>query len=342
MPEFQTIFRLGRRPGEGVFCDADGLLVGEVALLERSSDLGDAQGWRPRPVADLNRDLSRCYGLPIEIKTKAGGLESVARALGRGDLAQAQMTALHLRLPDPPDLAKSAGDVQALIDLARRLDASGRLKGEFDPDLHPHWPAGSPGGVGGQFAPKGSGRGTAAGTPTRRNRSGAGRSYSPAQQATNRAQSELLLANPKVQGLLSVIADRESRGRYNVINGEVFFSDYSKHPNRHAPGSTSTAAGAFQFNHETWVEVASPLGLNDFTPASQRLAAAYKLKHAGAVAKLEKNDVADAIFDAAKVWDSLPKDKTDKSKSGHHRAFQPIIDSYKTALAALLAPKKAN
>ncbi len=341
MPECQTLFRLGRRPGEGVFCDAAGLLVGEVALLERSSDLGDAQGWRPRPLAELNRDLSRCYGRPIEIKTKAGGLETVAQALGRGDLAHAQMTALHLRLPDPPDLVKSAGDVQALIDLARRLDASGLLKSEFDPDLHPHWPAGSPGGVGGQFAPKDSGRGAAAASPPKRRRKpGAGRIYSPAQQAVNRAEAEVLLTKPKVQALLSVIADRESRGRYNVINGEAFFNDYSKHPNRHAPGRTSTAAGAFQFNRETWIEVASPLGLTDFTPASQRLAAAYKLKHIGAVAKLEKDDVEGAIFDAAKPWESLPVDKTGKSNRGHSRPLKPIVDAYNAALAALMAPKK--
>jgi hypothetical protein len=183
MAEVQSIFRLGRRPGEGVFCDADGLLVSEVALLERSSDLGDAQAWRPRPLAELNRDLSRCYGLP---------------------------------------------------------------------------------------------------------------------------------------------------------------SDYSKHPNRHAPGRTSTAAGAFQFNNKTWNEVASLLGLTDFTPASQRLAAAYKLNHAGAVAKLEKDDIEGAIFDAAKVWDCLPKDKTEKSKWGHPRPLQPILDSYNAALATLQTPKKAN
>ena len=126
MPAFQTIYRLGRRPGEGVFCDIEGLLVGEVALLERSSDLGDVQPWRPRPVADLNHDLSRCYGLPIEIEGKAAGLEAVANALARGELAHAQMTALHLRLPDPPDLGKSAEDVQALPDAypsRRRLEA---------------------------------------------------------------------------------------------------------------------------------------------------------------------------------------------------------------------------
>jgi hypothetical protein len=156
LPEFQNIFRLARRPGEGVFCDVDGLSVGEVALLERAPDSRGAQPWRPRPAAELNRDLSRCYGLPIEIEPKAGGLKSVADALDRGDLAHAQMVALHLRLPDPPDMAKSAGDVQAFINLARRLDASGLLKREWDANLHPRWPAGSEDSTGGQFAPRDS------------------------------------------------------------------------------------------------------------------------------------------------------------------------------------------
>ncbi len=156
MPEFHHIFRLARCRGEGVFCDADGLSVGDVALLERAPQSRGAQSWRPRPTARLNHDLSRCYGLPIEIEAKAGGLKSVAEALGRGDLAHAQMVALHLCFPDPPDLKKSAGDVQASIDLARRLDASGLLKGDWDSSLHPRWPTGSPDSAGGRFAPRDS------------------------------------------------------------------------------------------------------------------------------------------------------------------------------------------
>jgi hypothetical protein len=122
-----------------VFCDAEGLSVGEVALLERPPDLGADQTWRPRPVTELNRDLSRCYGLPIEVAPKAGGLEAIAQALGRGDLIHAQMTALHLRFPDPPDVEKAASDVDTLIDLARRLDASGLLKRDWNSRLHPRW-----------------------------------------------------------------------------------------------------------------------------------------------------------------------------------------------------------
>ncbi len=156
MPAFQHIFRLGRRPGEGVFCDADGLSIGEVALLQRASDSGDARPLRPRAAAELNRELSLCYGLPIEIQRKIGGLEAVAQALSRGDIAHAQMVALHLRFPDPPDIEKAPGDVRAIVDLALRLDASGLLKGDWDANLHPRWPAGSPDSVGGQFSPKDS------------------------------------------------------------------------------------------------------------------------------------------------------------------------------------------
>jgi hypothetical protein len=130
--------------------------VGDVPLLERVPDAQGAKPWRPRPTAELNHDLSRCYGLPIEVEPKAGGLTSVAQALGRGDLAHAQMVVLHLRFPDPPDLKKSAGDVQVFIDMARRLDASGLLKGDWDPSLHPRWPTGSPDSAGGRFAPRDS------------------------------------------------------------------------------------------------------------------------------------------------------------------------------------------
>ncbi len=113
--------------------------------------------------------------MPIKIEAKTSGLKSVADALGRGDLVHAQMVALHLRFPDPPDLAKSAGDVQAYIDLALRLDASGLLKSDWRANLHPRWPAGSEDSTGGQFAPRDSqgGGGTASGAVDDEAQSGA-------------------------------------------------------------------------------------------------------------------------------------------------------------------------
>jgi hypothetical protein len=107
-------------------------------------------------VSDINRDLSECYGLPIEFTPKIGGLAAVSRALNRGDLLHAQIATLHLQIPDPPSLTKSLQNAEEIIDLARQLQASGLLKADWDPTKHPRWPAGSPNSIGGRFAPTGA------------------------------------------------------------------------------------------------------------------------------------------------------------------------------------------
>jgi hypothetical protein len=60
---------------------------------------------------------------------------------------------LHLQIPDPPALAKGAQSADELVALAKELYASGMLKRDWDPSKHPRWPAGSPDGTGGRFAP---------------------------------------------------------------------------------------------------------------------------------------------------------------------------------------------
>ncbi len=146
-------FALSNDRGNGVSCGEKGVFVGTVPLLEQ----GEANGqWRPRPVSGLNVELGDCYGLPIDFNAKIGGLSAVSSALNRGDLLHAQIVTLHLRIPDPPRLAKSPQAAAEIFDLARQLQASGLLKAYWNPAKHPHWPAGSPGGIGGEFAPAGS------------------------------------------------------------------------------------------------------------------------------------------------------------------------------------------
>jgi hypothetical protein len=147
---------LSDAPGGNISCSADGVFVGEVPLLERSCCRDDLQQWQPRPAYDLNRDLSKRYRLPVDINAKVGGLIAIARALNRGDLFHAQITTLHLQLPDPPALTKTAPDSREIVDLARQLRASGLLKVDWDPLMHPRWPAGTPGSIGGEFAPRGN------------------------------------------------------------------------------------------------------------------------------------------------------------------------------------------
>jgi hypothetical protein len=159
---------LGRRfglsdvSGKGVSCSEKGVFVGAVPLLERAGSRGEPNQWRPRLVADINRDLGECYGLPVEFDRKIEALRAAGQALGRGDLVYAQIATLHLALPDPPALQKSAQVPREVIDLARQLRASGLLRADWDPTKHPRWPAGSPGAIGGEFAPIGTASGDSA------------------------------------------------------------------------------------------------------------------------------------------------------------------------------------
>jgi hypothetical protein len=133
------------------------VFIGGIPLLEQ--DHGAGNRWRPRATSDLNRDLSRRYGLPVEFDRKIDALGAVAAALGRGDLIHAQITTLHLEIPAPPPLGKSIETQTEIIDLALRLRASRLLKADWDPAKHPRWPAGSPGSIGGEFAPAGTASG---------------------------------------------------------------------------------------------------------------------------------------------------------------------------------------
>lgn len=146
-------FALSDQPEEGVCCDQNGVSVGGVPLLERTR--GNPKQWQPRALLTLNRELGARYGLPIELVSKLPGLAAIARALTRGDPLHAQIATLHLQLPDPPATSQSTRSINELIAFARQLSASGLLKAGWDPAKHPRWPAGSPGGVGGEFAPTG-------------------------------------------------------------------------------------------------------------------------------------------------------------------------------------------
>ena len=141
-------------------------LIGPVALLRRAPQSGGREAWSRRPTEDLDRELSDLYGWPIDTGVKRDGLAGVARALDRRDLAFAKVSALLLRLPDPPSLAKGAF-TRGAPELAAQLFNSGLLKGRLNP-LSKH--------------PRNGGRPTLVGSPIpmeRRKRLTMSRDYGP-------------------------------------------------------------------------------------------------------------------------------------------------------------------
>jgi hypothetical protein len=128
--------RMFRLSEEGVRCGYDGFFIGTAPMLVRAPRAGGGQGWIARPTEELDRDLSACYGLPIDVVSKRDGLAGVARALDRGEIVLAQIAAVLLGFPDPPSLAKD-GTVRGPFELAAQLLRSGLLKGDWDPAKHP-------------------------------------------------------------------------------------------------------------------------------------------------------------------------------------------------------------
>ena len=71
---------------------------------------------------------------------------------------------------------------------------------------------------------------------------------------------------------LDALSVGESGGDYSILYGGSHFHDFSHFPQWEGKDN-SHAAGRYQFEPETWREQAEKLGLKDFSPASQDIAA---------------------------------------------------------------------
>jgi len=127
-------FRLSPVGGRGVSCDADGAFVGPVPLLQRTTDLSGREAWVPRSTTALDADLGFCYGLPVDVSSRADSLIAIARALNDGAILRAKIATLHLQFPDLPPLMRSHEEAAAL---AKALYQNGILKTDWDPAKHP-------------------------------------------------------------------------------------------------------------------------------------------------------------------------------------------------------------
>jgi hypothetical protein len=135
------VFRLSpTRSRDGISCDAGGAFVGTVPLLNRIRlNSATREQWIARPEAELNEKLTLLYDMPVDVASKIGGMETIARALNEGKLALAKIATVQLRFPDPQARSSLKGDNRAdRVALAVELYCSALLKADDDWDeKHP-------------------------------------------------------------------------------------------------------------------------------------------------------------------------------------------------------------
>ena len=141
----------------GLACTADGLFLARTPLLERRDDQ-----FVVRDKVEIERLLSCAYQEDVAADRVMPGLGIVASALNAKDPCLAAIAAVHLRLPDLPNLFVRAEmeSVDEVIKSDKRslaadcTDGGPIAKASSDDPKHPGWPAGTPGGIGGEFRPK--------------------------------------------------------------------------------------------------------------------------------------------------------------------------------------------
>ena len=120
-----------------------------------------------------------------------------------------------------------------------------------------------------------------------------------------------LLDDPNVKSFLAVIRSGEGTsdsGGYSRHYGGTSFDSFADHPRIAITAGrwTSTAAGAYQFLSRTWDECASALGLADFSPKNQDLAALFLIDRRKALDDVIAGRIEQAVIKCNREWASLP------------------------------------
>jgi muramidase (phage lysozyme) len=156
------------------------------------------------------------------------------------------------------------------------------------------------------------------------------------------------LGDKNVQALLATIRRFESGGSYNILYHcsrsdplydptlPGYFSDYSTHPNIRIPftnpatgrGDYSTAAGAYQITHPTWLGLYAAAVASgespDFSPQWQDYFAVQLLRVSGALSLVMAGDIDGALQAASATWASLPYSTSGQPK----QSVQIAINTY--------------
>lgn len=142
----------------------------------------------------------------------------------------------------------------------------------------------------------------------------------PMQEPLQHAQSSSgsSISNPNVKKYLDILAKSEGtagymNNGYNTMFGGDQLSDLSDHPRvlkefteTNGRKNKTSAAGRYQFTQQSWDEAAAALGLKDFSPRSQDMAALYLIQRAGQLENVVNGNFEEATAGLGGVWASLP------------------------------------
>lgn len=126
-------------------------------------------------------------------------------------------------------------------------------------------------------------------------------------------------SNPNAQRYLRMLQQAEGTYKgadgnpYAVAFGGETIADLSKHPKvlrefkqTDGKANKTSAAGAYQFLGSTWDDVAGKLGLQDFGPESQDLAALELIRRNGSLQDVLAGNFDKAVQRDGRTWASLP------------------------------------
>lgn len=150
------------------------------------------------------------------------------------------------------------------------------------------------------------------------------------------ARLEASLANPNVQNYLRMIRTAEhgervpDEQRYSRAFGNRVITDLSKYnedflvPFKQTDGkmNKTSAQGAYQFIKPTWGDASIALGLSDFSPKSQDLAALFLLNRNGSLQDVIRGDYKTALKKDADTWASLPGSKHPQPTQRYEKVAQ--------------------
>lgn len=153
-------------------------------------------------------------------------------------------------------------------------------------------------------------------------------SSDPSGTTTSGSSAQNASFSPEVRAFLDLIAYAEGSD-YNVMFAKQRFSSYADHPRIRitSGGLTSDAAGRYQFLASTWDDAKKALGLKDFSPGSQDLAAVWLIdKKRNALKYVEQGSkgLKQALDILSYEWASFPPARYPQGT----RSFQDLTNKY--------------